>query len=360
MAILFRNTAVLTIGGMEARLTVYSGSGRIRVELAPFSSSVKTVYTGSLHAAVNYGGTEKTLTGSPFTQPVSAVFRGTDGEKSLTLTSEEIVYDGKASSSVTVSWKGDGTLEGPVLRISHATGLRAGMSSQIDWTVDGVPEGYRAFTVGVWMYRAPNTMAAPSYTRSCPVDRKSTEFSLVQTLSDLETGNIVFYRIAVGLYRADGADSAGRDEYELYLETDSPSYVCSGDTVYTLAPYDLRCSGLRRNRTVTVTWKTLPDATGTEGFRLEYSRDAGDWTELFWSAWESKSYSFAVPEDCDRMIFRILAYSVRSKYEQSKYVYTPWIEIGDSNLYVGHNGNPVPAAEIYVGSASASALLHIG
>jgi len=360
MAILFRNTAVLTIGGMEARLTVYSGEGLIRAELAPFSSVTATVYTGALSAAVTYGGTTKTLTARTFTKPVSAVFEAEDSRKSLTLTASGIVYGGKASSSVTVSWKGDGSAGTPSLRISYASGLRQGKSSQIEWTVDGIPDGYRAYTIGVWMYRAPETKIEPEYTRSCLVDGKSAEFSLKHSLSNLEIGNILFYRIAVGLYRADGADSAGREDYDLYLETESPAYVCSGDDLYTLAPCDLRCSGIRRNRVVNVTWKLPSAATETAGFGLEYSYDGSSWVQLFWSAWTSMSYSFTLPADQNRVVFRIFAYSRRSRYEQSEYVYSPWLEAGRSNVYVGHNGGVVPAAEIYIGSAAASAVLQVG
>ncbi len=360
MAILFRNTSVLTIGGMEARLTVYSGKDLIRVELAPYSSSVKTTYSGTLNATVTYGGTAKTLTARPFTKSVSAVFRAEDDRKRLTLTASGIVYGGKSSSSVTISWKGDGSLGSQVLRISYDSGLRLQKNARIDWTVDGIPDGYRAYTIGVWMYRAPQTQIEPEYTRICLTERKSTEFSFEHLLSDLETGDILFYRIAVGLYRTEGADSAGRDDYDLYLETDSPAYVCSGESVYTLAPCGLRCGGIRKNRMVNVTWSRPSAATEIAGFGLEYSYDGSEWTELFWDSCASMSYSFTLPAEQKRVVFRIFAYSRRSKYEQSEYVYSPWLDVGRSNVYVGHNGSVVPAAEIHIGSAAASAFLNVG
>ncbi len=361
MAILFRNTAGLTVGGMTARLTVYYTDGYLRTELAPDAEVSTTVYTGTLNVTVTYNGTNKNLASAPFTKAVSAVFPAADGQKSLVLSSAAgIVYGGTASSSITISWKGDGSLPVPSLEISYASGLLVNHGAGIRWQVDGVPEGYLAYTLGVWMYHAPRTGIAPAYTRSCLIDRKSTDFALEHTISGLAEKNCVFYRIAVGLYRANGADFAGRDDYELYLETDSPVYVCSGDSVYTIAPYDLRYSGIRRNRVVNVSWKVLPAAVQTEGFRLEYTYDNSTWYMLFWNTCPSNSYSFTLPEGKTKIAFRMFSYSTRSKYEQSEYLYGPWLEAGRSNVYVGHNGSVVPAAEVHIGSAAANAALNVG
>jgi hypothetical protein len=210
------------------------------------------------------------------------------------------------------------------------------------------------------MYRAPNTQIEPNYTRSCLLDQKSAEFSLEHTLPDLAEKNILFYRIALGLYPVESADSAGRDDYELYLEMDSPAYICSGDVVHTLAPCNFRCSGVRRNRVVNLTWETLSTALYTRGFRLEVTYDGGTWNRLFFDVCPSKSYSFAIPQEQKRVAFRLCAYSTRSKYENSKDIYTPWVEIGTSNVYVGYHGSAVPASEVHVGSAAASAALSVG
>ena len=361
MSILFRNTAVLTIGGMESRLTVYSQEGLLRVELAPYSSNSSETYTGTLNASVIYGGVAKQLAASPFTKAVSAVFSADKVQKSITLSSPSaIVYDGKSAVPLTVSWKGDGTLAVPSARISYASGLLIGSLAQIRWAVDGVPEGYAVRTLGVWMYRAPKTQIEPNYTRSCLLDRKNAEFSLEHHLSDLEEKNVLFYRIALGLYPVESADSAGRDDYDLYLETDSPVYVCSGNQVYTLAPCNFRCSGVRRNRVVNLTWETLPTALQTKGFRLDVTYDGGTWYRLFWDVCASKSYSYAIPQGQRKVAFRLCAYSNRSKYEISSDIYTPWVETGTSNVYVGYHGSVVPAAEVHIGSAAASAALSVG
>jgi hypothetical protein len=361
MPILFRNTAVLTIGGMETRLTVYVQDELLRVELTPYSSNPLEAYTGTLSAAVTYGAQAKQLAASPFTKTVSAVFDEDRAQKSITLSSSSaIVYDGKASAPLTVSWKGDGTLAVPSARITYASGLLIGAPSGVRWTVDGIPEGYAVRTLGVWMYRAPRSQIEPQYTRSCLLDRKSADFSLEHTLSDLAERNILFYRIALGLYPAGSADSAGRDDYELYFELDSPPYVCTGDLVYTLAPYNFRCSGVRRNRVVNLTWETLPTALQTQGFRLDVTFDGGTWHRLFWDVCTSKSYSYAIPQGQRKVAFRLCAYSTRSKYELSSDIYTPWVEVGTSNVYVGYHGSAVPAAEVHIGSLAASAALSVG
>ena len=361
MSILFRNTAVLTIGGMETRLTVYFQDGLLRVELAPYSSNPSEAYTGTLSAAVTYGGVSKQLAASPFKKAVSAVFSADKTQKSITLSSPSaVVYDGMAFAPLTVSWNGDGTLAVPSARISYASGLLIGSLLQLRWEADGVPEGYAVRTLGIWMYCAPKAQIEPKYTRSCLLDRKSANFSLEHTIDDLEEKNVLFYRIALGLYPAGSADFAGRDGYELYFEIDSPAYVCSGQQVYTLAPCNFRCSGVRRNRVVNLTWETLPTALHTEGFRMDVTYDGSTWYRLFLDKCPSMSYSFAIPQGQKKAAFRLCAYSSRSKYETSGDIYTPWITIGNSNVYVGYHGSAVPAAEVHVCSAAASAALSVG
>lgn len=362
MAILFRNTSDLTIGGMTARLTVYSGtSGRIRVEIAPYNSAVTTAYTGSLDVTVTYNGETKPLTASPFTKAVSAVFTAVNDLRSVTISSAaEIVCGGTSSASLTVSWKGDGTVAVPELAISYYSGLLTGQSSRIEWTVNGVPEGYRACTIGVWYHIAPTTQINPAYTRSCVVDAKTSQNAFEHTIAGLADQNVVFYRIAVGLYPEDTAETAGRDDYVLYLETDSPAYVCSGDSAYTIAPVNFRYSGIRKNRTVTLTWETLAAATLTGGFRIECKYDNDTWTVLYWGALSSNSYQHTITGNPKNVAFRIRSFSTRNKYEQSAYLYGPWMEVGKSNVYVGYGGNVAPASGIYIGSEGTGAVLSVG
>jgi len=362
MAILFRSTSDFTVGGMEARLTVYSGeNNRIRVEIAPYPAVMTTSYTGSLDVTVTYNGETKTLSAHPFTRSVSAIFTGVYWKKSITLSSSAgIVYNGTSSSALTVSWKGDGSIPAPALGISYYSGLRNGRTSRIQWTVSGVPEGYRAYTLGVWYCFAPVTQIEPEYTRICAVGEKSAAFELSHTIADLAEKNVVFYRIAVGLYPEDTAETAGRDDYERYLEIDSPAYVCSDTSLYRLAPCDLRCSTPGRDRVINITWKTLSAATETEGFYLQYSFNDSEWVTLFWEKCASKSWQFTLPEGESRVAFRLRAYSSRSIYEYSECVYSPWIEAGRTNVYVGHSGSIVPAAAVYLGSAEANAVLTVG
>lgn len=362
MAILFRNISDLTIGGMTVRLTVFSGaSGRIRVEIAPYNSAVTTAYTGSLDVTVTYNGEAKALTASPFTGAVSAVFAEADGVKSVTLSSAAaIVCRGASSSSLTVSWKGDGTVAAPELAVSDYSGLLTGQSSRIEWTVNGVPEGYRAYTIGIWYHFAPATKSNPAYTRSCVMDGKTSQTAFEHTIAELTDQNVVFYRIAVGLYPEDTAETAGRDDYVLYLEMDSPAYVCSGSSVYTIAPVNLRYSGVRKNRTVTLTWDTLSVATATEGFQIECRYDNAAWELLYWGTLSSNSYYHTITGDPETVTFRIRSYSNRSKHELSAYLYGPQVEVGRSNVYVGHGGTVVPAAEVYIGSVRTDAVLNVG
>ncbi len=362
MAILFRTTSDFTIGGMTARLTVYSGSGRLRVEIEPYHSTTSASYTGALSVTVAYNGESETLSADPFTAPVSAVFAHRESVKSLTLSSADLIsYNGVSSASCAISWKGDGTVPVPELKISYYSGLLSGQSSHIEWQADGVPEGYTAYTLGMWLCFASSNGLDPTYTRSTLVDAKTVDRAFTHTISGLEEKNQVFYRIAVGLYEAASAENAGREEYAAYAEIDSPVYVCSGDAIDTLAPCNLRYSGVQKNRAFTVTWDLLPTAIETGGFRIQYTYNGGtSWNTIYQGAIASNSYSFTVTQDWPGIAFRICSYSEQSKYRTSAYVYGKWVEIGVSNVYVGHNGNIVPAAAVQVGSKHADAVLHVG
>lgn len=361
MAILFRNISDLTVGGMTARLTVYSGAAdRIRVEIAPFSSD-PAAYTDPLTVTVTYNGESKNLSADPFVSPVSAVFTAVDELKTVTVSCDAgIVSGGVSSDSVDISWKGDGSVAAPVIRVASYSGLVQDCPARIEWEVDGVPKGYRAYTIGMWLCYSKKAQIAPEYTRSCLSDQKTTALAYEHSIEGLAEKHTLVYRIAVGLYPEDTAETAARDDYVLYLELDSPAYVCSGNDLFSLAPHSIRCSGIQKNRVVVVKWETLAAAVYTEGYNLDYSYNGSDWTNLFWDECESKSYPFTVPEDRTKVAFRVKAYSNRSKYEQSAYIYSSWLEIGKSNVYVGHGGHVVPAAEIYIGSRTAAASLNVG
>ena len=115
-----------------------------------------------------------------------------------------------------------------------------------------------------------------------------------------------------------------------------------------------------RDRVINITWKTLSAATETGGFYLQYSFNDSEWVTLFWEKCASKSWQFTLPEGESRVAFRLRAYSSRNTYEYSECVYSPWIEAGRTNVYVGHSGSIFPAAAVYLGSAEANAVLTVG
>ena len=361
MAILFRNTAQLTIGGMEARLTVYRSGERLRVELIPYANKTDTVYSDTLTASVTYNGETKPLAAAPFTKAVNAVFSAEAGKKSIILSSSsKIICSGISAYSHEISWKGDGTVSGASLKISEFSGLYEGEYPRLSWKVTNVPKGYRACTLGLWYNFAETAALFPKYTRSVLIDGKSAEFSYWHNNRKPLMRNAVSYRIAVGLYPEDTADTAGRDDYIEYLEIDSPVYVCSGESEYLHAPYDIRCSNLSRNRTITVSWNILTGNIGIRGVHLEVTYDGTSWDTIIWQEYSERSYLFTVPDGVKNLAFRVASFSNRSKYDRSEPAYGPWITLGMSNLYVGYNGGISAVREVVVGTAMASAVLHIG
>lgn len=364
MAILFRTISDLTIDGMEARLTVYRGGDRLKVEIEPYNSATTTAYTGALQAAVTYNGVSRTFAASPFTEKVSAMFDYSADVRKLTLAASAVSYRGTSAESCTITWKGDGTIAAPEVEISYFSGLMYGSASRIEWTADGgsIPDGYTVNTVGVWFHYAEASKVAPDYTRTAVVSGRTSVMAFEHTISPLEANNVVFYRIAVALYENPGdAD----EDYVAYAEIDSPAYVCSGDDVYTLAPHSLRYpSTVAKGRAFTIRWELLDAATSTAGLELQYSYNGRNvWYDVCTLTDVSlRSYSYTVAADSTwtSVAFRIRSYSTRSKYETSNYSYGKWSAVGGSNIYVGRDGTPVPASAVQVGTSAASAAVSVG
>ncbi|MGN1346539.1 MAG: hypothetical protein ACI4V1_07115, partial [Eubacteriales bacterium] len=255
MAIVFRNLTDLTVNGMTARLTVSAAGGKLKVTLEPYNSATTTAYTKGAQVEVTYNGEGQTLVSSPFTSAVTAVFVQAAEVKSLTLSSAStLTYEGTSSTSLTISWKGDGSVAAPALSIASYSGLMIGQASRIVWQFDDVPEGYFVRTVGLWFHYAESTGRAPSYTRTAIFTEKRLDTVYEHTVADLETNNVIFYRIAAAVYESD-ADAL--NDYVAYTEIDSSPYVCSGDSVYTLAPVNLRYRPVR-NVPFTIRWELLP------------------------------------------------------------------------------------------------------
>lgn len=357
MAILFRNLDTLTVGGMGTRLTVYSGADSIRVELTPYGGTTAAVYATSLEVGIAYNGEEKTISRTSFTRSESVIFPFVSDVRGITLTCEGGIVYGEGETSVQsleLMWHGDGTLDVPVPSVTYYTGLIKGSPLRLEWKVEGIPEGYRAYTLGIEQNFATKGKVETDFTRSTETSEKTDEFVHEHTISSLEVGNCIFYRIAFGLYPEEGAEEAGRDEYVLYFELDTPIYVCSGNSEKVIAPHSLRASGIRKNRTTTVTWELPDNSLRVAGFCLEYAYEESSWYTLFWNVCPSCSYSFTVPETAKRVAFRIMSYSTRSKYETSAYCYSPWLEAAESNVYVGVSGGTARASGVYIGSAQAA------
>lgn len=362
MGILYRTVSELYIGGKEARFTVYGGtSGSIRAELEPYSAN-SSVYTDGLDAVLSYNGEEKTLSCSPFTKAVSCLFHFVGDVKSITLSSSDgIVYGGVSYESYTFTWAGDGTINAsPVPSVTYYSDFIRGSTSRLEWKTDGIPDGYRAYTIGVWEFRSTKAAVEPVYTRSVASEEKSAEFVYEHTEQSITAGSCIFYRIAFGLFPEDSAEEAGREDYELYFELDSPVYVCSGTSDKVVAPHSLCGGSISKNRVTNVTWSLPYNSSRVAGFCLEYTYDTGTWYTIFWNVCASNSYSFTVPTGATRIAFRIASYSVRGKADTSSYSYSPWLELTGSNVYVGYRGGVVRAAEISVGTSSANAVVSVG
>jgi len=183
MAILFRTLSELKIGSMEARLTLYGNGTRLRAELEPYDPVSSTVYSSGVQVTFTYGEETVTVSDTVFDKPLNAIFEFREGIQSLNISSQAgISYKGTSAGSHTLVWKGDGSVPAPVISLLPYPGFLEGQHSRISWTVDGVPEGYTACTVGIWLYHTASAGMAPVYTRSCllsPAGRtQNTSFEL--------------------------------------------------------------------------------------------------------------------------------------------------------------------------------------
>lgn len=354
MAILFRTISPLIVNGMEARLTVYRNENRLRVELEPYNSATTTAYTSALQATVAYNGGTETLNASPFTKKAAALFPYADNVRQITLSASSISYHGTTASSVTIPWQGNGTVAPPKLAISSFSGLLIGQPARVEWTVSDVPAGYTASNVGIWMYFASENKMLPTYQRSVLVSGKS-EITAFEHTPSLAEKNVLYYRIAVGVYPSTGG---GAEDYVAYAEIDTPAYICSGSSLYTLAACNVRYpSVVAKGCPITIRWDLLAAATHTGRVILQYSYNQRNaWYDICTlSDMSIRSWQYTITQDWTTIGFRVTATSTRNLYERALPAYGgKWAEIGKSNIYVGRNGVPVLASLVQVGSSSDS------
>lgn len=361
MAILFRTLTELNIGGMEARLTLYGNGKRLRAELEPYAPVSSTVYTSGAEVTFTYNGESVTVSSAAFDKPLNALFDFRGGVQSLKISSPAgIFYRGTTAQTHTVSWKGNGSIPAPVMSLLPYPGLLKGQMSRISWEVEGVPEGYTACTVGIWMYHTASVGVRPVYTRSCLLspDERTQTMVFEHFPEDVEYKHGLYYRIGVALYE-EGEEDPGN--YVAYAEMDTPVYVCSGSLIYTLAPYDFRCGMILKNRPFTFRWNYPTQATQVAGVEIAYAVNGIEsWYSLGRFSGAITSYSWTVPKDCHSIAFRVCTYSTRSKYEQSYPLYSEWHTVDATNMYVGRNGRAVPAVMVQVGQKKGRAILYVG
>ena len=196
-------------------------------------------------------------------------------------------------------------------------------SQTIRWSATPIPSKLYVYPVRLVEYYTAADAISPTWTETVIWDNeKHTENSYTTSRVYSTERETIKYKIVFRLYLNKYSDV---DNYLKEVEYTTPKYVVTGDIVYTLAPCDL--SHTINGRTVTLNWSLYPEATYTRGYKIEYTYDNSTWTQLLFNTCPSKSYSFTVPEGKTKIAFRICTYSSRSKYEQSKMVYTDWITL---------------------------------
>ena len=359
MAILYRTLSPLTIGGMEARLTVYGNGNRLRVELEPYAPVSTTVYGSGLEVTFTYNGESVPVSAATFTRPLNVLFDRCGGVQEIQMTSSAgIVYRDIPAETHTIRWSGDGSVPAPTVTVLPYPGLMRGKTSKISWAITGVPEGYTAYTVGIWYYYAPEVQIDPVYTRYSLLSERFETCVWEHRISNLDIGQVLYYRIAVAFYRNAGD---AEEDYVAYAEIDSPAYVCSGSLIYTLAPYHLQCGSILKNRPILLQWEFPSLATEVGGIDIDYAvNGSSTWNSLYSAAGVHTSYPYTVTKNWKTIAFRVRSYSTRSKYEMSECIYTGWLPIGASNAYIGRQGTPVPASMLQIGTKTGPAMLHVG
>jgi len=361
MAILFRTLTELHIGGMEARLTLYGNGKRLRAELEPYDPVSSAVYSSGMEVTFRYGSESVTVSEPAFRKPLSALFDFQDGVQSLTVSAAAgISYEGTSAQTCTFSWKGDGSVPAPVISLLPYPGFLKGQNSRVSWTVDGIPDGYTACTVGIWLHHSLSAEISPVYTRSCllsPAERTEQTF-FEHIIDGAAEGHGIYYRIAVALYE-NGEELA--ENYVAYTEIETPAYICSGSIIYTLAPYNIQCGPVLKKRPFTIRWEYPTQATQIGGVEIAYAVNGqSSWNSLGRFTGPITSYTYTVTGDWNRIAFRIRVYSNRSRYELSRPLYSGWYTVDATNAYVGQNGKAVPVTLVQIGQKTAGAVLHIG
>lgn len=245
-------------------------------------------------------------------------------------TVKQITLSGKDVATITdpdgrVWWKKPPP-DPPTVTITSFSGLMYGTSQTVEWSIENVPAGYTAYTIGMWYYYAEASEVAPDYTENVIWENeKRTDTSYTHTIDSLETNNVIYYKIAVALYKS--ADDAVED-YVAYTELESPEYVCSGDDAYTLAPYNTRCTVT--DGVATIEWNLLSAAIYTAGISIQYSyNERNVWYDIATLTDTSvTSYQYDISgQTWTSVAFRVRTYSTRSKYETSNYDYSEWISL---------------------------------
>lgn len=334
MQLLYRSIDSLSIGGYPFILRVMTDGDNLTVDFEQNPRS--TAAASSAEVSVYYGSQEGTTSlGSRTGGKVNFTY-DPDADH-VTVSASSITFGGVDCGTIrSFAW---GTVCGsPDPTVSFAVTGPDRLSTQAARITVNAPDNVYPAILAVW------SNEEKSYgwrvNEALTVEEKYGGNAWHYLDASFEIGDRLKYTVIAAYYATpEGAAVKGSDHIAV-TEYESPIYTVSGNTEY-FYPYDLAWSDPVRGCPTAVAWGTFTDFAGT--YQLQRSADGGDWTLVY----AGKSNAFTDTAGA----WKTVKYRVRSA--NGSYC-SPWIEggeteVGQSNVYIGVGGKPMPAAAMYVG-----------
>lgn len=353
MKILYKTAQKLKFGSMFAGIEVKTNGTELFFSVRPRNNAAR-LYTSALQLTVTYCGVSRTMSWSAFRTELSASFPYVDSVKEITVSGAEITYKEVAyGTSHVFSWGGSFSDPDPTLEVVFPMGFKEDCPSEITWTVsDPLGREYRVLGVTVF----GKLPSAGKWAYSVQSGYTDTSFSyLVGDDYDFNSIYCIHVEVMVGVYDSSDDDD---EHYTGFAEAISPLYsIGENDAPY--PPYFLSITKPRKGEPCTVEWNEVVDEDyPVTSYRLMYAVNGGTFnTELL----NGSATSFTHTHDDSVTKFR---YEVRSQSDvktqygsttttYSGYIASDWIDITESNVYIGYNGEVCCVSEMYLGKDGA-------
>lgn len=308
------------------------------------------------YLSISYNGEKREFTemvGSP-----RVTFTYAEEVKSLTVRcsagapTQKIYYDDVYyGSTFPVSWAGPG--EEPVCVFAPVS-IHEDYGNRLTWTFTS-PEGNPCAAVTLWYYE--KDADDEEYTCTKLFFGKNTQNLYTHTIPVGSSGKLCYYRLAYCSY----ASTDGTEENFLtYGETVTEVYTIGETKKYPAAPRSISYNRPTVGGNVRSTWAAAEDAFNdiTE-YVLERRCGEGSWTLVYRGSSTSFTDKLSVSMSAETVTYRVQ--SIDTEGDVSEWLYGETLDVIKSNIYVMHNGEVRPAAQVYIGGVgSVGAVAYVG